>query len=119
VIFLAGRGLVKPHLGMENASILAGRDQDERTYYPMQDFVEFIGGPYDGYRHRLDCMPAGIFKQAALPVSENLIRAVTGEKHGPLLPCHRVAVYRLHQSEEKWKYRFIGEMATEKAASAR
>jgi hypothetical protein len=84
----------------------------------MQNSVEFIGGPYDGYRHQLSCMPAGIFEQAALPVSENLIRAVNGENHGPLLPCHRVAVYRLHQAQEEWKYRFIGEMATENAGGA-
>lgn len=82
----------------------------------MQDSVEFIGGPYDGYRHKLNCMPAGIFEKAALPVSENLIRAVTGEDHGPLLPCHRVAVYRLEQAEEEeWKYHFLGEMVTESA----
>ena len=77
----------------------------------MQDSVEFIGGPYDGYRHQLSCMPAGIFEQAELPVSENLILAVTGENHGPLLPCHRVAVYRLQVSSQTWKYRFIRETA--------
>lgn len=78
----------------------------------MQDSVEFIGGPYDGYRHQLSCMPAGIFEQAELPVSENLILAVTGENHGPLLPCHRVAVYRLQQSAQSLKYRFVRETTT-------
>lgn len=81
----------------------------------MQESVEFIGGPYDGYRHQLNCMPAGIFERAALPVSENLIRAVTGEEHGPLLPCSRVALYRLRHSEQEWKYHFLGEMASENA----
>ena len=45
-----------------------------------QDSVEFIGGPYDGYQHQLSSMPSGIFEQAALPVSANLIRACDGRK---------------------------------------
>jgi hypothetical protein len=76
-----------------------------------QESVEFIGGPYDGYRHQLSFMPAGIFEQAALPVSENLIRALNGEDHGPLYPCARVAVYQLHLVNEAWQYQFVGEMA--------
>lgn len=81
-----------------------------------QESVEFIGGPYDGYRHFLSSMPAGIFEQAALPVSENLIRAVNGEEHGPLLPCQRVAVYKLQQGRSAWQYRFVTEMVTESAS---
>jgi hypothetical protein len=77
----------------------------------MQNSIEFIGGPYDGYQHQLDSLPAGIFQQAALPVSENLIRAVNGEEHGPLMPCHRVAVYRLEQDHDTWHYRFVSETA--------
>jgi hypothetical protein len=79
----------------------------------MQESVEFVGGPYDGYRHQLSFMPAGIYEQAALPVNENLIRAVTGEQHGPLLPCHRVAVYKLQHVRDAWQYHFVEEMITE------
>jgi hypothetical protein len=82
-----------------------------------QDSVEFVGGPYDGYHHQLSSMPSGIFEQAALPVSANLIRAVTGEEHGPLLPCQRVAIYKLHQTVETWQYHFVGEMAAEPSAA--
>ena len=82
-----------------------------------QESVEFVGGPYDGYRHFLPSMPTGILAQATLPVSENLIRAVNGEEHGPLLPCHRVAVYQLDHSESSWQYRFVGEKIAEEAGS--
>jgi hypothetical protein len=82
-----------------------------------QDSVEFVGGPYDGYQHQLSSMPSGIFEKAALPVSANLIRAVTGEEHGPLLPCQRVAIYQLHQTVEALQYHFVGEMAAEASAA--
>jgi hypothetical protein len=82
-----------------------------------QDSVEFVGGPYDGYRHYLTSNPAGIFAQAALPVSENLIRAISGEDHGPLLPCHRLAVYKLEWGTEAWQYRFIHEMVAENSGA--
>ena len=74
-----------------------------------QQSVEFVGGPYDGYRHAIGLMVGGIAEQAALPVNENLIRAVTGEDHGPLYPYHRVALYHLHLAEQSWQYVFVGE----------
>jgi hypothetical protein len=74
-----------------------------------QQSVEFVGGPYDGYRHAVSLMADGIAEQAALPVNENLIRAVTGEDHGPLYPYHRVALYQLHQASQAWQYLFLGE----------
>jgi hypothetical protein len=75
-----------------------------------QHSVEFIGGPYDGYQHDLGEMNEEIAERAALPVSENIIRAVTGDEHGPLYPYKRVALYQLCQSESAWRYVFLGEM---------
>lgn len=76
-----------------------------------QESVEFVGGPYDGYRHQLSCMPANIFERATLPVSENLLRALNGEDHGPLYPCPRVAIYDLYLVNDFWQYRFVSELA--------
>ncbi len=75
-----------------------------------QRVVEFIGGPYDGYHHPVGLMDDGIAERAALPVSENLIRAVSGDEHGPLYPYHSVALYQLSDAAEELQYVFLGEM---------
>ncbi|HEX4129955.1 MAG TPA: hypothetical protein VHZ24_07920 [Pirellulales bacterium] len=79
-----------------------------------QQCVEFVGGPYDGYRHQIGAVAQEIAEDAALPVSENLIRAVNGEEHGPLYPYHRVALYHLSFAEnQQLQYLFVGEKSHE------
>jgi len=75
--------------------------------------VEFVGGPYDGFRHEPSRGVEELVIDVAVPVNVNTVLAATGQRHGPLLPFHRLAYYRLLQQPSGLQYLFAGEFSAE------
>jgi hypothetical protein len=70
--------------------------------------IEFIGGPYDGYRQVLTTTRNELAEIVALPVSQGIFRLLDGEARGPGAPTTSVAVYQLEGSGSRWRHRFVG-----------
>jgi hypothetical protein len=71
--------------------------------------IQFIGGPYDGHKQAFTNPP--IIERLALPVNENMLPLLKGNKRGPPSPTSTVARYELQQVEEGWQYRFVEAVA--------
>lgn len=70
--------------------------------------IEFIGGPYDGYRQTLATPFGELAEIVALPVSRDIYRLLDGETRGQGVPITSVAVYQLEKSGNSWRHRFLG-----------
>jgi hypothetical protein len=70
--------------------------------------IEFIGGPYDGYRQVLTTPLNELAEIVALPVSRDIVRLFDGEARGLGAPTTSVAVYQLEVSSNKCRHRFVG-----------
>jgi hypothetical protein len=70
--------------------------------------VEFIGGPFDGYKHVVSFPPEDLAKVVMLPVNENVFRSLDGKPLGVQRPATSVAVYELCDPEGVCNYRYLG-----------
>jgi hypothetical protein len=67
--------------------------------------IQFVGGPYDG--HIQPFGDPGLIQQLSLPVNENMLPLLKGEKLGPSSPINSLARYRMRQVGDDWKYEFV------------
>lgn len=67
--------------------------------------IQFVGGPFDG--HVQPFGDPGLIQQLSLPVNENMLPLLKGEKLGPSSPINSLARYRLRQVGDDWKYEFV------------
>jgi hypothetical protein len=70
--------------------------------------VEFVGGPFDGYKHEVSFLPDELATTVTLPVNGNVLRMLDGERRGPRAPATSVAIYELENTESTWKYQYLG-----------
>lgn len=62
---------------------------------PTEVMMEFVGGPYDGFCQLLDEFDGDLAPDFELPVQQNLIRVMAGEKPRSAQKVRTVAVYLL------------------------
>jgi len=70
--------------------------------------VEFIGGPFDGYRHVVTVPPTRLPDTMAFPINVNVFQMLDGHYPGPKQPASSTAVYGLHPGTGLCQYRFLG-----------
>ena len=70
-------------------------------------FVEFIGGPFDGHHLTLDASERKLIPLATFAVSKNVVRLLSGHSPGPVAPITSIAVYQLERTGEYALYRFL------------
>jgi hypothetical protein len=68
--------------------------------------VEFVGGPFDGYRQAISFPAAQLAEMVLLPVNDNILRLVQGKHCGPKAAPTSVAMYELEGHEGHWRYRY-------------
>lgn len=79
--------------------------------------VEFVHGPFDGHKLVVTVEPEeALADSVALPVNENVFRAMEGREQAPHAPVTSVAIYLLDKSPGSYpcRYYFIGASAPEK-----
>jgi hypothetical protein len=67
--------------------------------------IQFVGGPYDGHVQAFG--DPGLLNHLSLPVSENMLPLLKGEKLGPSTPINSLARYALRQVVDDWQYQFV------------
>jgi hypothetical protein len=77
--------------------------------------IEFIGGPFDGFRYDVP-LPLLPPSTIALPVSDTIQRMLTGENTGQPTPATSVALYRFDVARSR--YRFLGSTTPETLRAA-
>ena len=74
-------------------------------------WVEFVAGPYDGYRYPWE--DEAIAGWLQLPVSQNVVRILGGDSPGPLVKSISVANYELRSRQGRHSYCFVGSQISE------
>lgn len=66
--------------------------------------VEFIGGPYDGYREDVSHRPA---EELGWLVCRDVFRLLDGKKHEGRGTITSVAIYELEVCDGRFQYQFV------------
>jgi hypothetical protein len=74
----------------------------------MIPFVEFFGGPLDGYRREVAGMPDTLAPEFELEISENTFRTMTGVPRAPAAVATSTVVYELVWLDARPRYYFVG-----------
>lgn len=69
--------------------------------------VEFVGGPFDGYRQSISFASDQLATIAALPVNANVLRMIAGQPRSERTPASSVAVYELDRDGGEVRYRYL------------
>jgi hypothetical protein len=69
--------------------------------------VEFVGGPFDGYRQAVSIPPDDLAPQLALPVNRTIFRLFEGRMPAKGTPITSIAFYRQDVSHGCICYRFL------------
>lgn len=70
--------------------------------------LEFVGGPFDGYKHVVSYPPEDLAAMVALPVNMNIFLMLEGKRRGRKSPATSVAVYELQDRDGFWRYQYLG-----------
>ena len=70
--------------------------------------VEFVGGPFDGHRQTIRPSSYGYREVIAIPVSENVFRALVGDPQRLNAAVSSIAVYELRKRLGVYRYHFAG-----------
>lgn len=73
--------------------------------------VEFIGGPFDGYKHVVSFPPDHLAPLVVLPVNKNVLKSLDGQPLGQKQPATSAVVYELCEPQGVFRYRFRGTSA--------
>lgn len=71
-------------------------------------WVEFFGGPFDGYVQAFPKSPERLVRTVAFPINANTLLVLNGKPPGPRCDTSSVAYYELFESDGLWSYRFMG-----------
>ncbi|HEV3021178.1 MAG TPA: hypothetical protein VGX76_01875 [Pirellulales bacterium] len=71
-------------------------------------FVEFFGGPLDGYRREVPETPAALAEELELDVSANTFRVMAGMPRLPAAVATSTVVYELARVQGRPRYYFVG-----------
>lgn len=70
-------------------------------------YVEFVGGPFDGHHLTLDASERKLIPRATFAVSKNVVHLLTGRSPGPVAPITSIAHYALEYAAGVARYRFL------------
>jgi hypothetical protein len=71
-------------------------------------FVEFVGGPLDGYRREVPYAPASLAQELELDITANTFRVMAGLPRTPAAVATSTVVYELARADGLPRYYFIG-----------
>jgi hypothetical protein len=74
--------------------------------FPDNCYVEFIGGPLDGYAHAVSFPEQWIAEYIALPVNARLVSLLEGRLESDRAPATSVALYRFETQRGRPVYEF-------------
>lgn len=74
----------------------------------QENAIEFIGGPFDGYRHQISFPASELTSAIIMPVNENVLRMLEGKRPGPKRPATSVAIYSLENEHGVLRYCYVG-----------
>ena len=80
-----------------------GKAMEYQDYYSL----EFIGGPYDGYKQSVAIPHENLLEVVSLPVNRNVLQVIQGEAPGRESPTRSVAHYELRNEDGQWQYHYV------------
>jgi hypothetical protein len=72
------------------------------------EFIEFIGGPYDGHKEPCFTWPTRLPANVVWLVCDDAFRLLDGKDHRPGGSIASVAIYELEVGNGACRYRFVG-----------
>ena len=69
--------------------------------------IEFVGGPLDGHQEHFDRSPEELSGTAAVPVTADVLRSVSGQPVRGDAAVSSVAIYVLHEDNHGLRYRYL------------
>ena len=75
--------------------------------------VQFVGGPFDGYRQAMSFPAEELGAIVAIPVNRNVLELLGGKRRRLKSPASSVALYELRTRGRTPQYHYVGAAAAE------